>query len=206
MRVLMLAVLLVVACGCARENAAVTEPEGAPAARPAAEGKRVVMIVAHEGFRDEELLEPQGMLEAAGVKVTIASSSLTPARGALGATVTPAVLVGDVDPAEYDAVVFVGGPGASEYWDDPEAHALARSTAASGKILAAICIAPVTLANAGVLEGKQATVWSSEAERLRAGGADYTGREVEVDGLVITASGPGAAEEFGRALLSALSR
>jgi protease I len=72
------------------------------------------------------------------------------------------------------------------------------------KILAAICIAPVTLAKAGALKGKRATVWSSESGQLKAGGAIYTGKNVEKDANIITAAGPFAAKEFGEELVKAL--
>ena len=55
---------------------------------------------------------------------------------------------------DYDAVIFVGGPGSSEYWDDPKAHSIAEETVAADKIPGAICIA--SLAKSGVLKGKKA--------------------------------------------------
>jgi len=93
---------------------------------------------------------------------------------------------------------------AQEYWDDPVAHAVAQEAVAQGKVLAAICIAPTTLAKAGVLQGKKATVFSSEAEELKACGANYTGTSVERDGLIITADGPKAAVEFAEEITRAL--
>jgi protease I len=171
---------------------------------PNLEGKRVAMVIPHRDFRDEELLKPKALLEKAGARVTVASSSLDPATGALGAKVTPDVLLKDVDAGDYEAVVFIGGPGAKEYWDDRTAHRLARQAVERGSVLAAICIAPVTLANAGLLDGKRATVWKTESGRLRAQGADYTGAEVEVDGRLITSNGPEAAEDFGKAIAEAL--
>lgn len=172
---------------------------------PELSGKRVVMVIARERFRDEELLEPSALLEEAGVMVTIASSSLEEATGMLGAHVKPDVLLTDVSADDYDAVVFVGGAGASGYFDDPTAHALARTADEQGKVLAAICIAPSTLANAGLLQGRRATCWSSEAANLKAKGAQYTGAPVERDGFIITGVGPQAAREFGQALVQALA-
>ena len=203
------------ACGCAGQTGGLTgavDAAGAAAAGtqsdtpelPNLEGKRVAMVIAHRDFRDEELLKPKTLLEKAGARVTVASSSLEPATGVLGAKVTPDVLLKDVDAGDYEAVVFIGGPGAKEYWDDRTAHALARAGVEQGKVVAAICIAPVTLANAGLLDGKRATVWKTESGRLRAQGADYTGAEVEVDGRLITSNGPEAAEDFGKAIAEAL--
>jgi protease I len=203
------AVLFALGCGQQTAGQTSSQPSSTPTAAAAeeaasAEGKKVVMIIAHRNFRDEELLRPRSVLEKAGAKVTIACSSLTPAKGMLGATVKPDLLLKDVKPEDYHAVLYVGGPGAKEYWDDKKAHEVARQALDKGKVLGAICIAPVTLANAGLLDGKKATVWPSEAGRLRAQGANYTGSDVEVDGRIITASGPEAAEKFGRAVLKAL--
>ncbi|MFC1675247.1 DJ-1/PfpI family protein [Candidatus Omnitrophota bacterium] len=166
--------------------------------------KKAVMIIAQDGFRDEELFEPKEVLEKAGIEVKLASIVLSEAKGKLGGKAKPDMLLSDIEAADFDAVIFVGGPGASQYWDDLTAHKLAREAVLAGKVTAAICIAPVTLAKAGVLKGKRATVWSSEGEQLKAAGADYTAKPVEQDGNIITAAGPFAAREFGQAIAEAL--
>jgi protease I len=185
-------------------SSACGKPTPAPEATPTLQGKSILMVIAHQDFRDEEYQEPRQIFEARGAKVTVASSSLETAKGALGAEVKPDLLLKDAAVDDYDAIVFVGGPGAQEYWDDPVAHAIAQEAVAQGKVLAAICIAPTTLAKAGVLQGKKATVFSSEAEELKAGGANYTGVSVERDGLIITANGPQAATEFAEEIAKAL--
>ncbi|MFA5089780.1 MAG: DJ-1/PfpI family protein [Candidatus Omnitrophota bacterium] len=159
--------------------------------------EKVVMIISHEGFRDEELLKPKKVLEDSGVKVDIASTDLSPAVGKGGNVVQPDILFNDIDVEDYQAIIFIGGASAACYWDDPRAHKLAQEALAKRKVLAAICIAPVTLANAGVLKGKKATVFSSEVAQIKQAGALYTGLDVERDGNIITASGPHAAEKFG---------
>ena len=166
--------------------------------------KKVVMIVAQGDFRDEELLEPKAILERNGIEVKIASTSLSSARGMLGAEVKPDMLVSDINIRDFAALIFIGGIGASQYWNDPLAHRLIQEAIGSDRLVAAICIAPVTLAKAGVLRGKRATVWSSEAAQLESAGADYTGRPVERDGNIITASGPTAAREFADEILEAI--
>ena len=168
------------------------------------EGKNVVMVIASHNFRDEELLEPQALLRSRGAKVVVACSKTGTITGMKGAKVNPDILLDQVNVADYDAVIFVGGSGASEYWDNPKAHSIAQETVRSGKVLGAICIAPVTLARAGILKGKKATVFSSGKAELEAGGAIYTGTDVEIDGRIITGSGPAAAEKFGEAIAQAL--
>jgi protease I len=90
------------------------------------------------------------------------------------------------------------------YFDDPVAQNIAKEAVRENKILAAICIAPVILANAGVLRNKKATVFPSEKETLINAGAQYTGKDVEVDGNIITASGPQAAEKFAATIKSSI--
>ncbi len=189
----LLPLLLLAACG------------GRKAPPQRVEGKKVLMIIAPKNFRDEELLETKGVLTQARAAVQVASTSLDTAVGMLGARVGVDLLVDSVRVADYDAVVFIGGGGASVYWEDSRAHSIAQKAYQGGKILGAICIAPVTLANAGLLKGKKATVWEAEWRRIEAKGADYTASPVQVDGRIITANGPTAAREFGKAILKALS-
>lgn len=166
--------------------------------------KKVIMIIASTNFRDEEYNVPREILERKGIEVKVASSSIRQCRGILGAIVIPDMLITDVKVEDYDAVIFVGGIGASEYWNNSTALAMAKACMGLNKLLCAICIAPVTLANAEVLRGKKATVFSSEIGKLKNKGANYTGKDVERDGNIITANGPTSAAKFGEAIASAL--
>ena len=167
-------------------------------------GKKVVMVIAHREFRDEEFAEPLNVLTKAGAEVTVASSALDPALGMLGKTAPVNLLVSDIVVSNYDAVIFVGGGGAREYFNDVVAHEIARQTVAQGKLLAAICIAPATLANAGVLKGKQATCFASVAGVLKKGGATVLDQGVVRDGRLVTADGPESAAAFARTVAEAL--
>jgi len=166
---------------------------------------KILMIIASNNFRDEEYLQPKQILEHAGAKITTASSSIGSITGMLGATAQATVTIDDADSNNYDAVIFVGGTGASEYFKNKRAHEIAKQTFDSGKIIAAICIAPSTLANAGILEGKSATSYPSEQSNLESKGARYTGEPVTRDSNVITGKGPEAATLFGNEIVSALS-
>lgn len=166
--------------------------------------KKAVMIIAPENFRDEEFFEPKQILEKCGVEVKVASTTLDFAAGKLGAKVKPDMLLSDIDVKEFDAVIFVGGAGAGCYFDDVKAHNLIKDALKGNRIVAAICVAPVILARAGVLNGKRATVFSSEEKEIKSAGAKYSGRPVERDGNIITAAGPFAADEFGKEIVKAL--
>jgi protease I len=165
---------------------------------------KILMIVAPEGFRDEECFEPKKAFEAKDVKVDIASKNAKEAKGKLGGKIKVNIDIADVEIAGYDAVVFVGGPGASEYFEDETALAIAKEADEQGKVVAAICIAPSILANAGILKGRKATVYLSEEENLKSKGANYTGEAVTVDGRIITANGPDAAADFAAEILNSI--
>ena len=167
--------------------------------------QRALLVIAPRTFRDEEYLEPRAVLETAGVSVTTASLAAGPCVGRFGARATAEVGISDVDGGTYDAVIFVGGGGASVFFDDPEAHRVAREAAEGGRVLGAICIAPSTLARAGLLRGVRATAFPSQEEDLIAHGAIWTGAPVETDGLIVTANGPEAATAFGMRLVELLT-
>ncbi len=166
--------------------------------------KRVLLVIAQQGFQDYEYNEPKKILENAGIETKTASKTTSEAFGKLGARVKPDLALARAHASDYDAIIFVGGPGAAAYFDDEQALALAHDFEKAGKIVAAICIAPVILANAGILRGKHATVWPSEGANLREKGANYANEDVVRDKRIITASGPQAARKFGETILKAL--
>jgi len=162
--------------------------------------KKVVFVISQTDFRDEELLEPKEVLEGRGFEVKIASKTRNKAIGKLGAEVDPDLAIPEIEAKDFDALVFVGGPGARDYFSEGMVLDLVKDFKSAGKVLGAICIAPSILANAGALIGRNVTAFPSEEQNLRDKGADYTGMQVEVDGKVVTAKDPGAAKEFGEKL------
>ena len=166
--------------------------------------KKAVLIIASENFRDEELFETQKALNNAAVETIIASTKTGVIKGMLAGRAEAAILVNDIVVDDYDAIVFIGSSGAREYFDSQVALNIARQAKSKQKVLAAICIAPAVLANAGVLDGVRAKSFSSERMKLKKGGAEYAGADVEQDDLIITGSGPKAASQFGKIVAEAL--
>lgn len=105
---------------------------------------------------------------------------------------------------DFDAVVFVGGPGAAEYYINPAALGIAREAATKRKAIAAISTAPTILATAGVLRGVRATGLITQRETMQRGQAIYTGASVERDGMIITGSDPSVAVPFAQAIARAI--
>ena len=168
------------------------------------EERKILMVIAPQDFRDEEYFDTRGVLESHGFSVVTASRERGDIQGMLGGTAKAEIVLGRVNPEEYDAVIFIGGTGSSKYFKDEDALSLARKAEEKGKVLAAICIAPSILANAGLLRGRNATAFQSERSNLEEKGAKYTGKDVTRDGRIITGSGPKAAREFGEEIVKAL--
>ena len=171
------------------------------------QGKKVAMIIAYRNFQDTEFKVPKKMFEKEGALITVVSSKMGKAVGMKGSKAQIDLLIDDVNVANFNAIVFIGGMGVrGEYWENPKAHAVAREAVKQGKILAAICWGPVILANAGALEGKKGTVATSGGTRsiLKKKGCKYSWSNVVVDGNIITANGPSAAKAFARAVIESL--
>lgn len=168
------------------------------------------MIIAFREFRDEEYFIPKQIFKQSGAEVNTASSSMGKAIGKLGGDAEVNILIKDLRAADYDAVLFIGGPGAQKYIDDETCHQIAREAIKADKVLGAICVAPIILAKAGVLEGKKATVWSSPMDKfgvkiLQGSGAVYQPEPVVADGKIITADGPMAAKRFAETIINILN-
>lgn len=182
--------------------------QGAPMTDQRLSGKRILIVIAPAQYRDEELVEPKKIFLQEGAKIAIASTSLGKARGMLGGVVVPDLTFDGVDPKNYDACVLVGGMGSPTHlWLDSELHDIIRSMDRDKKILGAICLSSAVLAKAGILEGKQATVWASSESlaALKSGGAHYVKEQLVKDGRIITADGPEASVPFANALVDAIS-
>jgi len=168
--------------------------------------KRAVLIAPSQEFHDDELFQTIRILEETGVRTMIASTRTGIIAGAGRNTAEANLSLNQLRVDDYDAVIFIGGPGAIvEIFNNPTAINIAREAAAKRKVLAAIGNAPTVLANAGVLNGVRATSFLSERNWLIQTGAVYTGTPVERSGLIITASSPQAVIPFGQAIANAIA-
>jgi protease I len=169
---------------------------------------KILIAVAPEKFRDEELAEPVAAFRKAGIEVDVASTRRGPCTGMLGAKTTATLSFEEIDPKQYDGLVIVGGGGAQVHlWGDELLIELVKFFHQSGKVVAAICLAPVVLARAGILKGKKATYYESPVSfrEMKIGGAVITNAPVVKDGRIITANGPPASKAFADAIVQALT-
>lgn len=162
--------------------------------------KKILMIVANKGFRDEEYAIPKNIFIKAGFIVVTSAKNPGIAIGKFGLKINVDITMDEVNVADYVAILFIGGPGCYDYYDDPKAHEIAKQAYDDDRILGAICAAPGILAHAGLLQGKKATMFADDGT-LAKGGATYTGADVEVDGKIITATGPTTAKAWAETIV-----
>lgn len=171
--------------------------------------EKIALIIAPKDFKDEEYIIPKQVFESSDFLVDTISYKFGPAIGVDGNTAKVDILAKNLKIADYSAIVFVGGPGAVNYFEDQEAYRIIKDAVSENKILAGICIAPVILAKAGALKNKQATVWSSPTDKkairiLEQEGAEFVDRSVVVDNKIVTANGPKSAQEFAQRIVKSL--
>jgi protease I len=169
---------------------------------------KVLIVLAPEKFRDEEFNVPAAELQKAGIGYDIASTRSGSCTGMLGAKTYATLSFEDVNPDSYDGILIVGGGGAQSYlWEDTVLGGMVKHFHASSKVVAAICLAPVVLARAGILKGKKATFFNSPVsfKEMKAGGAVPVDKAVVSDSRIITANGPAAAKEFAETFIRTLT-
>jgi protease I len=170
------------------------------------QGQRVAILAA-DGVERIELEQPRGALHGAGAQTELLSihdgeiqarqMDLEPA-----ATFKVDRTVSEAAVEDYAALLLPGGAvNPDKLRMDHDAVAFVKAFADSGKPIAAICHAPWTLLEAGVVKGRRLTSWPSIRTDLRNAGATVVDAEVVVDGPLTTSRSPADLEAFCPAII-----
>jgi protease I len=165
---------------------------------------KIAIIIGFIGYQDTEFSTPYQYFIDHNAKVEVYSTKKGIARGMNGGTFSVEHDLSELNVDNYNAIVFVGGSGTLLVRNEDKSLKIAKKALETNKILAAICWSPTVLAKAGVLKGKNATVWYGPdpelkiltSEYIEKQGAKYTGQDVTIDGNIITANGPRAALKY----------
>lgn len=157
-----------------------------------------------DGFEEIEALTMVDVLTRGGVSVTTVSiTDDEQVTGAHGITVLADQVWNEADFSDADVLLLPGGmPGTSNLYDCQPLCDLVQLHVESGKLVGAICAAPMILGGLGLLGRRRATCYPGFDQYLD--GAEYTDEVCTVDGNIITGNGPAAALPFSYAILSAL--
>jgi protease I len=165
-----------------------------------------VAILAAEGFEQVELLEPRKALEEAGADTYVVS----PAKGEVqgwkhfekAEKVKVDVPLEGANASAFDALLLPGGvANPDQLRTQPRAVQFVRDFFEAGKPVAAICHAPWTLIEAGVVKGRKITSWPSLQTDLRNAGANWVDQEVVADKGLVSSRKPQDIPAFNRKMI-----
>lgn len=168
---------------------------------------RTIAFLATNGVEQIELTSPWEAVEAAGgspVLVSPQADSITAMNDDWnhGDSFDVDVQVLAAEAKDYHALVLPGGTlNGDALRVDVDAVAFVKSFFEQHKPVAAICHAPWTLINAGVVEGRELTSYKSLEADLKNAGALWQDAEVVVDEGLVTSRNPGDLQAFNAKLV-----
>lgn len=175
------------------------------------QGRTVAFLVAPEGVEQVELTDPwQAVLEAGGAAALVSTR-----KGRVQAfdhldradTFTVDRTVADARVEDYDALVLPGGvANPDELRTDESAVAFVKGFFDADKPVAAICHAPWTLVEAGVLRGRVLTSWPSLRTDITNAGGTWVDEQVHIcdhgPNTLVTSREPGDLKAFDEAMVT----
>ncbi len=158
-------------------------------------GRKIAFLTANEGVEMVELTEPMKALKAAGAEVELVApeqEDIQTFNHLEKADIFPADrAVADVSAEDYDGLILPGGvANPDNLRTHEEAVRFIADFFAAGKPVAAICHAPWTLIEAGVVDGRRLTSWPSLKTDIRNAGGEWVDEEVVVDNGLVTSRMP----------------
>jgi 4-methyl-5(b-hydroxyethyl)-thiazole monophosphate biosynthesis len=162
------------------------------------------LVLIAPGFEEIETTVPIDLLRRAGGIVTIAScSDAITVTGRSSIILTADCLLAELsDPFAFDMLILPGGPAVFDLRKRSDILNLIREFGTMGKLIGAICAAPLLLLDAGLINKESAcTAHSSTVEEIPQLSQNES---VVKDGQLITSRGAGTSLEFGLSLINCL--
>lgn len=155
-------------------------------------------IYVAEGFEEIEMITVADILRRAGVETRLVSLTETLAvTGAHAITIQSDAPFSAVTGLADAIILPGGGPGTRNLLASTALHERLHVHLVAGKHVAAICAAPMVLAKAGLLQGRNACCFPGCEDTLLQGGATVTAYNVVTDGQITTSRGAGTSALFG---------
>ena len=172
-------------------------------------GKKVAILVA-KGFEQVELTKPKQALEEAGAQTHVVSLEGGQVKGwdetDWGDTFDVDVVVGDAKADDYDALLLPGGVMNPDHLRRSDAAvSFVRAFFDQHKPVAAICHAPWTLIEAGVVVGRKMTSFPSLQTDLKNAGATWVDEEVVTDQGLVTSRKPDDIPAFNKKMIEEIA-
>lgn len=132
----------------------------------------------------------------------------TPIRTTFGFDVLPEKLLDEIRADDFDALVIPGGFADAGFYEEALSEPfldVIRNFHTRQAPIAAVCVASLSLAAAGVLSGRNATIYhqvgGARKAELQGHGALFVDEPLVIDGHLMTSTGPGTGVELALKLL-----
>ncbi|WP_456403053.1 type 1 glutamine amidotransferase domain-containing protein [Persephonella sp.] len=163
-----------------------------------------IAILLEDLVEDVEFIYPLYRFMEEGYSVDVLAPRVGEFKGKKGMTFHSSKRVDPEKTNGYEAVFIPGGYAPDRFRRDKETLEFIKNMYSKGKIVAAICHGPWALISAGIVKGKRITGFFSIKDDIENAGAVYTGKPVEVDGNIITATDPKAMPEMMKIIVTML--
>lgn len=163
-----------------------------------------VLVILADGFEEIEAITILDVLRRAKISTTAAGLSSLSVTGAHGITVQADALLDEINSDDYEMIVLPGGqPGTRHLGQSRQVVTLLHEFASTGRHVAAICAAPMVLAQAGLLDGVQAVCYPGCEGNM--GQAIVIEQDLCLADKRITGRGPAVALAFALQLVAVLA-
>lgn len=164
----------------------------------------MVYVFLAKGFEELEALAPVDVLRRAGVEVKTVGVTGKRVRGSHNISVNCDITIDEADINNFDGIILPGGmPGTTNLEANDTVNKFIDYAVQNGKIIGAICAAPMILGHKGLLRGKNAVCFTGFEKELT--GAHVLDRPAVRDGNIVTGWGAGGAMDFALLYLEAIS-
>ncbi len=162
-----------------------------------------ILVALADGLEEIEAITCIDVLRRAELDVTTAGLGSKTIEGAHNIKFEADEIIEDINSMDYGGIILPGGlPGATNLRDNQDVIKIIKKLNYKGKLVSAICAAPIVLEKAGVIKNKKATSYPGFDEQM--GSCNYSEERVVRDNNIITGRGPGVALEFALKIVSYL--
>ncbi|XP_052760041.1 Parkinson disease protein 7 homolog [Mya arenaria] len=165
------------------------------------------LLILSEGAEEMETVISVDVLRRAGIDVTVAGlNSAEAVECSRKVKIVPDMSLGEASKhGPYDVIVCPGGAqGAKNLASSAEVGQILSEQEKGGRLVAAVCAAPIALASHKIGSGKSVTSHPSVKDKMTSAGYQYSEDRVVQDGKLITSRGPGTTFEFALKIVEVL--
>ncbi|MCK6604572.1 MAG: DJ-1/PfpI family protein [Ignavibacteriaceae bacterium] len=150
--------------------------------------KSVLLFIARSNFSDSEYITVRNHLAGRGYNVFVTSDEAFLCVSDKGRRVKSDIRLANINPGSFSAIILAGGSGISDYRQNEVLFRKIRAFYEQGRLIAAICAAPLLAGLAGVLSGRSAVCHNSVKVELTKYCSVLNDTGVHRDGNILTAA------------------